>query len=162
MKVNLLLKQQLLDAGYTENPVGVFRAPIGKRTVVLIDAPPEPEAWPELLDRGLKKVGILPAWSSYLIIIVDSVKTVDLSLAAVAFTRDVSRCRKIVFFNDTKNEPIVPFLPLPSIPGGDGNAGSDFHEMSNKHLQSQNVTAAFLDDSKPLTLIQDLVDKEDK
>jgi hypothetical protein len=158
MSMRESLREKLLSAKYSERPSGIFTASVGKRSIIFVDALPNAIGWPKKVDDALKPIGLGPAWSCYLILLIEARRSRDLALAAAAFCRDVSRCRRLVAFMDDNPDTVIPFLALPVAQGGSGNPGYDFRDMVRNVLDSPVIAEEFLDIRNPLTRIQQLAE----
>lgn len=109
------ISKQLTTAGYKRTSDGTFISPDRRRIVVLMEAHSDPAQWPSQVTTALTAPGMqqMPAWGRYVVLVHSSVEAGDeLRLRAAAFTRDVTKCRRIVVFPDASASPTLPFLPL--------------------------------------------------
>lgn len=158
------LQEQLLHAKYSERGGLIFHAPGGPRVVALVEALPEPRTWPAQVDTVLRLdiFRMAPTWSRYAVVLVPVAKTPQLAAAAAAFCRDVSKCRRLVGFADQTAHEVLPFLALPSVPGGSGTPGYDLEAIANGSLDSTELASAFLSDETATTYVQDLAEGLEK
>lgn len=153
------IEQALRAAGFRERGAGIFDTPRTPRIVALVEATVAPEEWPGKVETVLRNEAfrIAPSWSRYVVLALSAPKTMELSAAAAAFSRDVSKCRRLVAFAD-ETGGVLPFLPLPSAPGGGGTPGHDLEDVARRILPSQQLAAAFLDDQTATTDVETLAE----
>ena len=161
MNLRQALEQRLRGAGYRERSEGVFEAATGGRTIALIEANPEPVRWPERLETVLRKdpLRLVPSWARYVLLLVNAGRTSELAIAASAFCRDVSRCRRLVGFADQTAEDVLPFLGLSPVLGGDGMPVHDVDGIARKILGADDLSMAFLDTHVPFAQVQKLAEE---
>jgi hypothetical protein len=159
MQVLQSIQQTLRAAGFRERGTGIFDAPHSPRLVALVEAHAVPGDWPIKVDALLKNEAFrtAPSWSRYVVLVLNSPKTRELAAAAAAFSRDVSKCRRLVAFAD-EPKGVLPFLALPSSPGGEGTPGHNLEELARRILPSQQLAAAFLDDHSATTHVEQLAE----
>lgn len=157
------LEEALNSAGYRTRAENVFENAVFRRTIGIIETPPAPSLWPERLDAVLRRepMRLAPSWSRYAVLIVSSARNIELSSAAAAFSRDVSKCRRIVAFSDQTPEQVLPFLSLPSVSGGAGTTVHDVDQIARAILVDEEITRAFLDIDVSVPTVQELAEQRD-
>jgi hypothetical protein len=153
------IEQALRAAGFRERGAGLFDTPHTPRIVALVEANVAPEEWPGKVETVLRNEAfrIAPSWSRYVVLALNSPKTSELAAAAAAFSRDVSKCRRLVAFAG-ETGGVLPFLPLPSTPGGGGTPGHDLEDVARRILPSPQLATAFLDDHTATTHVETLAE----
>lgn len=164
MSVRHSLEQRLRGAQYRDCRDGVFEAPVSRRVVALIEATTHPAQWSDKLEDALRHHSFrtAPNWARYVILLVSSNKTSVLAIAAAAFCRDVSKCRRLVAFADQTAEAVLPFLGLASVPGGGDTPVHDVDTTVQRILGSPDLASAFLDAHTTVAQVQKIAEESEQ
>lgn len=156
-------EQQLRAAGFQKGEAGFFVAANNPRVVALTQASTNPASWRESVDEVLRHESfrVAPTWSRYIVLVLDAQRTPELAAAAAAFSRDVSKCRRIVVFRSQASTDALPFLPLPQVPGGTGTPGHNLEEVVHRELGVTQLATIFLDDQSATTHVQNLAEESE-
>ena len=108
------LSSRLLGCGYEKVGDGTFLATDRRRVVVIMEASEEPGSWPKQVSEALQQspVARLPAWARYVVLVHPVAVPVGRRSAAAAFSRDVTKCRRLHVYPDSSADVTRPFLPL--------------------------------------------------
>lgn len=109
------LSSQLLAAGYEKAGDGMFLARDHRRIVVLMEGENDPATWVGQVASALTnpRVTRLPAWARYVVLVHTTSANDEVLTAAAAFSRDVTKCRRVHVFPDKDRSAMtLPFLPL--------------------------------------------------
>jgi hypothetical protein len=142
----------------------VYEAREGRRVIAILATPPDPSAWTPRIDTALGHDAFrrAPTWSRYAVLVIDSPKTASLALAAAAFCRDVSKCRRLVAFADDTTEQALPFLGLGGSSGNTVSPSQDLDELVLRLLLSPPLAKAFLDEAISLAQLQMMAEEPDR
>ena len=164
MSIRQLLEQRLRGAQYLDRRDGVFEAPVSRRIVAFVQVTPLPAQWPAGLDDALRHHSFrtAPNWARYAILLVKARKTSELAVAAAAFCRDVSKCRRLVAFADQTAEDVLPFLGLSSVPGGGDTPVHDVEAIARRILGPSELASAFLDAQTTVAQVQKLAEDSEQ
>lgn len=155
------LQKQLKALGFLERGSGVFEAPDGSRMVGLGVGDAAPADWPNKVSEflGTAQFGRAPIWSRYVVLVVESGLSPELRVAASAFSRDVSKCRRFVAFRGQSIEEVLPFVPLGPATGRVVSAAADLGALVAEVLGDAKLVEYFLDDSAPTARVSDLAEQ---
>jgi hypothetical protein len=131
--------------------------------LAFFEAVGDPKTWPVGVDDVLRRepVRASPIWARYAIVVVSVPRNDDLAVAAAAFCRDVSKCRRLVCFENQSVSEALPFLALPAVPGGHGVPPLDLETTVNGILDSYRLASAFLDEQIPVSQVQFLAESSE-
>lgn len=158
-----LVADCLSRAGFHESEPGCFTSAVSPRVIALTTSSPDFATWQMKVEQLLRKASMRRtlSWARYALIVVQGKKTAELAWAAAAFAHDVSKCRRVILFVDpTVLDPVtVPFLELSfSSPSADTPPRDP--EPVVRAILPPDLAEAFLDESLPLTRVQELAQDE--
>src|SRR6202034_1055439 len=131
----------------------------------MIDVLAAPDHWRANLDSALRleSLRIVPPWSRYVVLVVNAARNVELSAAAAAICREVSKCRRLVAFEGQTAEDVLPFLGMSGtkIEGGTMRDGPG--KIALRILgPSSDLASAFLNTSTAVSTVQQLAEDRDE
>ena len=160
MPLNETIEESLRIAGFAKRGTGVFASRLDPRVVAIVEATTDSAHWPQKVATLLRNesFNMAPTWCRYVVLAVDAERTDQLAIAAAAFARDVSKCRRLVAFRGQDSSGVIPFLPLPMVAGGVGTPGPNLEQIVHKAIPSIRLATAFLDDQTATSHVQALAE----
>ena len=155
------LVQELSNSGFVQVSPGVFSVMGNRRVIALIATSYDPSVWEAAVVEALRNEAMTAAasWSRYVVLVVSSSRTAALAAAAAAFSHDVSKCRRLVVFEDSDSlHDAIPFLPLPFVHGGSGSPRRDLDEVVRSVLDGE-LAEKFLDPLVTVTQLQRIAEE---